>query len=54
MSPLPGDHGAHGRFDAAAKPSSLLFLASRHRAGIAVAALTLLVAVILLTLLSGR
>jgi NAD(P)-dependent dehydrogenase (short-subunit alcohol dehydrogenase family) len=29
--PLPGDHGAHGRFDAIAKPASTQVWLSRHR-----------------------
>lgn len=33
--PLPGDHGAHGRFGAVAKPRSMQVWASRNRAGIA-------------------
>jgi NAD(P)-dependent dehydrogenase (short-subunit alcohol dehydrogenase family) len=35
--PLPGDHGAHGRFDAQAKTSSSQFWLSRHRGLVATA-----------------
>jgi NAD(P)-dependent dehydrogenase (short-subunit alcohol dehydrogenase family) len=44
VEPLPGDRGAHGDFDAEARPRSLQFLAATHRrllaaaAGVAVAA----------------
>jgi len=49
-APVPGDHGAHGRFDARAKPRSAQAWLSMHRAGIvAGAALALGVA-----LLRGR
>ena len=37
-APLPGDAGAHGRFDARAKPYSLQSWASRHRGWLAAAA----------------
>jgi NAD(P)-dependent dehydrogenase (short-subunit alcohol dehydrogenase family) len=33
-TPVPGDHGAHGRFDAQAKPFSLQFWLNTHRAGV--------------------
>jgi hypothetical protein len=36
--PVPGDHGAHGRFDARARSFSVQFWLSRRRRGIAVAA----------------
>lgn len=32
--PLPGDHGAHGRFDARAKPTSIEWLLSKNRGAI--------------------
>lgn len=35
--PVPGDHGAHGRFDARARSFSLQFWLSRRRRGIALA-----------------
>ena len=35
FEPVPGDHGAHGRFDARAKPFSAQFWISRHRGAIA-------------------
>lgn len=38
-SPVPGDHGAHGRFDAKAKPSSLLIWANMRRGWLAATAL---------------
>jgi hypothetical protein len=43
--PLPGDHGAHGRFDAQAKRRSLLYEANARRGsiGIGLAALGLVV-----------
>ena len=47
-APVPGDHGAHGRFDAQAQPASLQVWASQHRheltmlAGIAAVALGLM------------
>jgi NAD(P)-dependent dehydrogenase (short-subunit alcohol dehydrogenase family) len=31
FQPVPGDHGAHGRFDAGARPRSMQFMATRHR-----------------------
>jgi len=37
--PVPGDHGAHGRFDARAKPRSLQLELSTHREAIAAGAL---------------
>ena len=37
--PVPGDHGAHGRFDARAKPRSLQLEVSMHRGAIAAGAL---------------
>lgn len=43
MSPVPGDHGAHGRFDDRAKPRSLQVWANLHRRWIAAAALFLTV-----------
>jgi len=39
--PVPGDFGAHGRFDARAKPESLQLWATTHRGWIAMAALGL-------------
>jgi hypothetical protein len=33
--PLPGDHGAHGRFDKQAKPFSAVAWASLHRGAVA-------------------
>ena len=38
FDPVPGDHGAHGRFDAQAKDSSLQLWATKNRAGLALAA----------------
>ena len=38
FEPVPGDHGAHGRFDAQAKDGSLQYWATRNRAGLALAA----------------
>ena len=35
--PLPGDHGAHGRFDASAKSTSLHLLLNLHRGKVALA-----------------
>jgi hypothetical protein len=40
--PVPGDHGAHGRFDARARSFSLQFWLTRHRRGIALAAAAVL------------
>lgn len=37
MSPVPGDHGAHGRFDDRAKPRSLQVWANLHRRWVAAA-----------------
>ncbi len=34
-TPVPGDHGAHGRFDARAKPGSVQLWLDLHRAGVA-------------------
>lgn len=34
LAPLPGDHGAHGRFDARARSFSLQWWLSRHRAAL--------------------
>jgi hypothetical protein len=31
FDPVPGDYGAHGRFDSESKPASLEMLAVRHR-----------------------
>ncbi len=42
-APLPGDHGAHGRFDARARPWSAQLWADTHRAATALASLALLV-----------
>lgn len=39
--PVPGDHGAHGRFDAHARTSSPQFWATKHRSWIGVAAASL-------------
>ena len=36
--PLPGDHGAHGPFDAEARPRSVQLWATMHRRGLALAA----------------
>ncbi len=33
-APLPGDHGAHGSFDALAKPTSAMWWLSKHRAAL--------------------
>jgi NAD(P)-dependent dehydrogenase (short-subunit alcohol dehydrogenase family) len=38
FDPVPGDHGAHGRFDAQAKRSSVQLWATKNRAGLALAA----------------
>lgn len=37
--PVPGDHGAHGRFDAEARPFSLHLWATMHRGALALGAL---------------
>ncbi|BBC72590.1 short-chain dehydrogenase [Altererythrobacter sp. B11] len=37
--PVPGDHGAHGRFDATARTVSPLFWMSRHRTALSLATL---------------
>lgn len=42
--PVPGDHGAHGAFDARAKRTSLAWLANEHRGKLLAAAALLLVA----------
>jgi NAD(P)-dependent dehydrogenase (short-subunit alcohol dehydrogenase family) len=39
--PVPGDHGAHGAFDAHARSRSLQLWTSKHRALVALAAMTL-------------
>lgn len=39
--PVPGDHGAHGRFDADSKPRSLELWMTRHRRGLGFLAATL-------------
>ncbi len=39
FEPVPGDHGAHGRFDARAKPRSAQLWASMHRVKLALAGL---------------
>lgn len=39
--PVPGDHGAHGRFDADSKPRSLQLWITRHRRGLGFLATTL-------------
>jgi hypothetical protein len=36
--PVPGDHGAHGRFDTRARDRSTQFWLSRHRRGLAATA----------------
>jgi short chain dehydrogenase len=41
FEPVPGDHGAHGRFDAEARPGSLQFTAMRHRRALGLAGLLL-------------
>ena len=41
--PVPGDHGAHGAFDARARDWSLQLWAIEHRASVAFAALTLVI-----------
>jgi len=46
-APVPGDHGAHGRFDARARDSSLQLQVSMHRAVIAASALAAGVAALL-------
>ncbi|HET7403873.1 MAG TPA: SDR family oxidoreductase [Usitatibacter sp.] len=38
-APVPGDHGAHGRFDARAKPRSLQVELNQHRGALAAGAL---------------
>lgn len=38
FAPLPGDYGAHGRFDAGAREASLQFWLNRHRAWLGAAA----------------
>ncbi len=42
--PVPGDHGAHGAFDARAKRTSIVWWLDKHRAGLAAAALLTVVA----------
>jgi NAD(P)-dependent dehydrogenase (short-subunit alcohol dehydrogenase family) len=46
-SPLPGDHGASGRFAARSRRGSLQLTASRHRRSLTLAAAALLAAVLL-------
>jgi len=46
-APVPGDHGAHGRFDAEAVDSSAQFWATTHRAACAVGAAALLIGLLL-------
>ena len=41
-APVPGDHGAHGRFDAQARPFSLQLWLDTHRAGVLALALAAL------------
>ncbi|HET9651927.1 MAG TPA: SDR family oxidoreductase, partial [Usitatibacter sp.] len=43
-APVPGDHGAHGRFDARAKPVSTQLWLSTHRTLLALGAVALLAA----------
>jgi NAD(P)-dependent dehydrogenase (short-subunit alcohol dehydrogenase family) len=45
FEPLPGDWGAHGRFDRQARPRSVQFWATKHRRPLAVAGLAALSAV---------
>jgi NAD(P)-dependent dehydrogenase (short-subunit alcohol dehydrogenase family) len=53
-TPVPGDHGAHGRFDARAKSTSWQYLATTRRWTLTVAALALLLAVsVVLSLLNA-
>lgn len=54
FQPLPGDHGAHGAFDARAKSRSPQLWASKHRAPIALGGLTLLAAGLLARFAGGR
>ena len=51
-APVAGDHGAHGRFDDRARPSSLQVWASRHRGELAAMAGAAAVAVALTSALS--
>ena len=46
--PLPGDHGAHGRFDAQAKPTSLHLLMNLHRTPLLLAGACAVVGIALL------
>ena len=46
-APVPGDHGAHGRFDAEAVDSSAQLWATTHRAACAVGAAALLIGLLL-------
>jgi NAD(P)-dependent dehydrogenase (short-subunit alcohol dehydrogenase family) len=41
FEPVPGDHGAHGRFDSRARRRSLQFAATRHRRALGLAGLLL-------------
>lgn len=43
--PVPGDHGAHGRFDATARRTSVQFWATTHRGWVLLAAVVLAVGV---------
>jgi NAD(P)-dependent dehydrogenase (short-subunit alcohol dehydrogenase family) len=43
-TPLPGDHGAHGRFDSVARDSSVQVWISQHRGAVAAAVASLAVA----------
>ncbi|PYQ29586.1 MAG: short-chain dehydrogenase [Acidobacteria bacterium] len=45
--PLPGDHGAHGRFDDRAKPASLQLLANVNRAPLVAAGACLLAGILI-------
>ncbi|HEX7686255.1 MAG TPA: SDR family oxidoreductase, partial [Burkholderiaceae bacterium] len=45
--PVPGDHGAHGRFDDEAHATSLQFLLSKHRGALATAGALLAAALLL-------
>jgi NAD(P)-dependent dehydrogenase (short-subunit alcohol dehydrogenase family) len=52
--PLPGDYGAHGDFDARARPWSLQFWATTHRGTVALAGLGIAGAVYALCRRNGR
>jgi hypothetical protein len=52
--PLPGDYGAHGDFDARARPWSLQFWATTHRGTVALAGLGIAGAMYALCRRNGR